>query len=57
MIEKAETEYKELINKKQVIEKDKKKIYEVIEELDQKKTQALQVGVFTPLRHLAPFCT
>lgn len=43
MIEKAETEYKELVRKKQVIEDDKKKIYKVINELDQKKQQALQV--------------
>lgn len=48
LIEKAETEYKELIRKKEVIEKDKKKIYDVIEELDEKKTQTLQV-------HISPF--
>lgn len=44
MIEKAETEYKELIHKKKVVENDKKKIENVIDELDQKKNQTLQVG-------------
>lgn len=43
MIEKAETEYKELLHKKTVVEKDKKKIEDVIDELDQKKNQTLQV--------------
>ena len=43
MIEKAETEYKELIHKKKVVENDKKKIEDVIDELDQKKNQTLQV--------------
>lgn len=42
MIEKAETEYQELVRKKAVIEGDKKKIYSVIKELDDKKNQALQ---------------
>ncbi|CAM9477580.1 unnamed protein product, partial [Ectocarpus sp. 6 AP-2014] len=42
MIEKAEGEYKELIHKKTVIENDKKKIQDVIGELDQKKNQTLQ---------------
>eukprot|EP00903_Cladosiphon_okamuranus_P020312 g18637.t1 len=42
MIEKAETEYKELIHKKKVVENDKKKIEDVIDELDQKKIQTLQ---------------
>ncbi|CAM9911302.1 unnamed protein product [Pylaiella littoralis] len=42
MIEKAETEYKELIHKKEVVEHDKKKIEDVIGELDQKKNQTLQ---------------
>lgn len=43
MIEKAETEFKELIHKKKVVENDKKKIEDVIDELDHKKNQALQV--------------
>jgi structural maintenance of chromosome 2 len=41
MIEKAESEYLELMRKKTVIETDKEKIYRVINELDQKKQQAL----------------
>ena len=42
MIEKAETEYKDLNQKREVILKDKAKIEAVIDELDIKKTQALQ---------------
>jgi structural maintenance of chromosome 2 len=42
MYEKAEQEYQELINKKTIIENDKKKIEDVIAELDQKKSEALQ---------------
>jgi structural maintenance of chromosome 2 len=42
MIEKAETEYKDLNQKREVILKDKSKIEAVIEELDVKKTQALE---------------
>lgn len=42
MIEKAESEYRDLSQKREVIEKDKAKIEAVIEELDLKKTQALQ---------------
>ena len=41
MIEKAEGEYTELQRKRQVVENDKKKIQEVIEELDVKKKQEL----------------
>lgn len=47
MIEKAETEYKELVHKKTVVENDKKKIEDVIGELDQKKNQTLQVCAHT----------
>lgn len=46
MIEKAETEYKELVHKKKVVENDKKKIEDVIDELDQKKNQTLQVCMY-----------
>lgn len=42
MIEKAETEYKDLSQKREVVLKDKAKIEAVIDELDIKKTQALQ---------------
>lgn len=59
MIEKAETEYKELIHKKKVVENDKKKIEDVIGELDQKKIQTLQVYC-TPMDELAlllPHCS
>lgn len=42
MIENAETEYEELNRKREVILNDKAKIEAVIEELDVKKTQALQ---------------
>lgn len=42
MIEKAEAEYKDLSQKREVILKDKAKIEAVIDELDVKKTQALQ---------------
>jgi structural maintenance of chromosome 2 len=42
MIENAETEYEELNRKKEVILNDKAKIEAVIEELDVKKSQALQ---------------
>eukprot|EP00824_Muranothrix_gubernata_P024869 TRINITY_DN7596_c0_g1_i1.p1 TRINITY_DN7596_c0_g1~~TRINITY_DN7596_c0_g1_i1.p1 ORF type:complete len:1189 (+),score=336.54 TRINITY_DN7596_c0_g1_i1:537-3569(+) len=42
MFEKAEQEYEDLIRKKQIIENDKKKIEEVIEELDEKKNEALR---------------
>lgn len=42
MYEKAEQEYQELMSKKAIIEKDKKKIEDVIAELDEKKSEALQ---------------
>ena len=42
MMEKAESEYEELSRKKEVILNDKAKIEAVIEELDVKKSQALQ---------------
>ena len=42
MMEKAESEYEELSRKKEVILNDKAKIEAVIEELDLKKSQALQ---------------
>jgi len=42
MIENAETEYEELNRKREVILNDKSKIEAVIEELDVKKSQALQ---------------
>ncbi|CAM9869354.1 unnamed protein product, partial [Heterosigma akashiwo] len=42
MIEKAETEYRELMHKREVIENDKRKIESVIADLDVKKNQALQ---------------
>ncbi|KAL6061697.1 Structural maintenance of chromosomes protein 2 [Balamuthia mandrillaris] len=42
MYEKAEEEYTELTKKKAQIEKDKKKLMEVIEELDTKKIEALE---------------
>ncbi len=41
MIEKAESEYQDLVRKKSVIENDKSKIHFVIKELDAKKQQAL----------------
>jgi len=37
MYEKAEQEYQDLMKKRNIIEKDKKKIEEVIVELDRKK--------------------
>jgi len=42
MFEKAELEYQEVMNKKRIIENDKAKIEKVIEELDDKKNQALK---------------
>lgn len=42
MIEKAEQEYNDLMDKKTIIEKDKAKIQSVISELDTKKNEALQ---------------
>jgi structural maintenance of chromosome 2 len=42
MIEKAEQEYQELIHKRQIIENDRAKIEKVIEELDEKKNEAMQ---------------
>lgn len=42
MYEKAEQEYQELMNKKAIIENDKKKINDVIAELDEKKSVALK---------------
>jgi structural maintenance of chromosome 2 len=41
MKQKAEEEYQNLMNRRQIIEKDKQKIEEVIEELDVKKNEAL----------------
>mmetsp|Transcript_27648 Transcript_27648/g.46362 ORF Transcript_27648/g.46362 Transcript_27648/m.46362 type:complete len:1173 (+) Transcript_27648:65-3583(+) len=43
MFESAETEYQDLMTKKRIIENDKKKIQAVIEELEEKKTDALRV--------------
>jgi structural maintenance of chromosome 2 len=42
MFEKAEQEYNELKRKKDVVETDKRKIEEVMEELDEKKREALE---------------
>lgn len=42
MFEKAESEYNELLHKKRITENDKRKIEEVIAELDEKKNEALQ---------------
>jgi structural maintenance of chromosome 2 len=42
MLEKAEQDYKELVNKRQIIEKDKNQIENVIAELDEKKNEVLQ---------------
>jgi structural maintenance of chromosome 2 len=42
MIEKAEGEYTELLRKRKVVENDKKKIHNVIEELDVKKKSELE---------------
>eukprot|EP00549_Striatella_unipunctata_P015916 CAMPEP_0118707486 /NCGR_PEP_ID=MMETSP0800-20121206/21247_1 /TAXON_ID=210618 ORGANISM="Striatella unipunctata, Strain CCMP2910" /NCGR_SAMPLE_ID=MMETSP0800 /ASSEMBLY_ACC=CAM_ASM_000638 /LENGTH=375 /DNA_ID=CAMNT_0006610351 /DNA_START=1 /DNA_END=1129 /DNA_ORIENTATION=+ len=42
MIEKAEAEYTELLRKRKVVENDKKKIQDVIEELDVKKKSELE---------------
>lgn len=42
MFEKAEQEYNELKRKKDVVENDKRKIQEVMDELDEKKREALQ---------------
>jgi structural maintenance of chromosome 2 len=41
MFERAEQEYDDLVSKKQIIEKDKQKIQDVIQELDEKKREAL----------------
>ena len=57
MIEKAETEYKELIHKKKVVENDKKKIEDVIDELDQKKNQTLQVNTPNTTTAVCTSCT
>lgn len=43
MIEKAEAEYTELLRKRRVVENDKKKIQNVIKELDVKKKTELQI--------------
>ncbi|KAJ0988950.1 hypothetical protein J5N97_007306 [Dioscorea zingiberensis] len=43
MFEKAEDEYNDLISKKNIIENDKAKIKMVIEELDEKKKETLEV--------------
>lgn len=43
MIEKAESEYTELLRKRKVVENDKKKIQDVIKELDIKKKTELQM--------------
>lgn len=42
MFEKAEQEYKDLVRKRDIIEKDKTKIEQVITELDRKKNEALE---------------
>ena len=46
MLDKAEQEYTELVNKRKTVESDKVKIQKVIAELDVKKNQALQVRLF-----------
>ncbi|KAL2326443.1 hypothetical protein Fmac_025501 [Flemingia macrophylla] len=43
MFEKAEDEYNDLVSKKNIIENDKSKIKKVIEELDEKKKETLNV--------------
>ncbi|XP_019707663.1 structural maintenance of chromosomes protein 2-2 isoform X2 [Elaeis guineensis] len=43
MFEKAEDEYNDLISKKNIIENDKSKIKKVIEELDEKKKETLEI--------------
>nr|AFK40367.1 unknown [Lotus japonicus] len=43
MFEKAEDEYNDLMSKKNIIENDKSKIKKVIEELDEKKKETLNV--------------
>ncbi|XP_057727797.1 structural maintenance of chromosomes protein 2-1-like [Arachis stenosperma] len=43
MFEKAEDEYNDLMSKKKIIENDKSKIKKVIEELDEKKKETLNV--------------
>ena len=42
MMEKAESEYEELLKKREIIEKDKSQIEKVIEELDVKKKETLE---------------
>eukprot|EP00794_Sanderia_malayensis_P008232 gene8232-9114_t len=42
MLGKAEEKYNDLVKKKKIVENDKKKIEEVIQELDMKKNEALQ---------------
>jgi structural maintenance of chromosome 2 len=42
MFEKAEQEYQDVMAKKRIVENDKRKIELVIEELDEKKNQALK---------------
>ncbi|EKX44205.1 condensin subunit, structural maintenance of chromosome protein 2, SMC2 [Guillardia theta CCMP2712] len=42
MFEKAEQEYQEVMEKKRIVENDKRKIEMVMEELDEKKNQALK---------------
>ena len=51
MLDKAEQEYTELVNKRKTVESDKVKIQKVIAELDVKKNQALQVSLFGFLFH------
>jgi structural maintenance of chromosome 2 len=43
MFEKAEQEYQDVMEKKRIVENDKRKIEQVIDELDEKKNQALKI--------------
>ena len=45
MMEKAESEYQELLKKREIIEKDRNQIVKVIEELDRKKKETL-IGTY-----------
>uniref|UniRef100_A0A7M5XBT0 SMC hinge domain-containing protein n=2 Tax=Clytia hemisphaerica TaxID=252671 RepID=A0A7M5XBT0_9CNID len=44
MLGKAEEKYNDLMKKKKIVENDKKKIEEVIKDLDQKKNEALKIA-------------
>ncbi|CAI0404510.1 unnamed protein product [Linum tenue] len=54
MFEKAEDEYNGLMSKKKIIENDKSKINKVIEELDEKKKETLEVTWVKVNRQLEP---